>query len=222
MIYSIYEDFIQSAKISPKNAKMILRHSLRGDIRKGEVGTNVLLTREGKVLAEHFGKHCKFSIERIFTSHIQRCVQTATYFAQGYANTHNIHLDIIPTNVLAECYITNITEAEKLFKQQSAHAIMSAFLRGEKLPGMRDLHSSMEILFGYVFQNDSENMELFITHDTFLLAIIGFISGSDTCDMLWPYMLEGAFLYYDSNKKNIMCIFRGVERSKHFVIQKGL
>ncbi|STQ86418.1 histidine phosphatase family protein [Helicobacter muridarum] len=224
MIFSIYEDFVKSANMTPKNAKLILRHSLRGDIRKGETGLNTLLTREGKVLAKHFGQHCKFNIERIFSSYIQRCVETANCFLQGYDKTHNKNLDIITTDILADCYIDDIKKAGKLFKNKNVQYIMSSFLRGETLPGMKDIHSTMNILLNFIFQNECENMEIFVTHDTFLLAIICFCYGITeyNYDEIWPYMLEGAFIYYDSNRGSIECIFRGIQRGRKFTLQRNL
>lgn len=224
MILSIYKDFAKSANIAPKNAKLILRHSIRGDIRKGETGLNTLLTREGKVLAKHFGEHCRFNIERIFSSYIQRCVETADSFLQGYTKVHNNNPEIITTDILAECYINDIKKANRLFKYKSVQYIMSAFLRGETLSGMRDIQSTMNILLNFIFQNKCENMEIFITHDTFLLAIVCFCYGITEFDYdeMWPYMLEGAFLYYDSNKSSVECIFRGIQKSKTFVLKRNL
>ncbi|WP_034573779.1 histidine phosphatase family protein [Helicobacter saguini] len=91
-MHSIFSDFVDSAALlraiqakgGARNAKMILRHSLRDKIPKGSMGESVLLTREGERLAEHFGRHFSFEISRIHTSVIGRCVQTAEIFAKNY------------------------------------------------------------------------------------------------------------------------------------------
>lgn len=217
MITTIYKGFAQSATMSPKNAKMILRHSLRDKIPPNETGNDVLLTREGEVMAEHFGAHCNFSIARIHTSVIERCVQTANLFAKGYEQAKGKTLEIIPTNVLTDSYIYDLEKAVELFKRQSPHSIITTFLRGEDLPGMRGVTESMKTLFSYIFADKTcDDMEIFITHDTFLIAIVCYCHQlqPQLNDFNWPYMLEGAFLYLQGN--HIHCIFRGILKSIPF------
>ncbi|EEO23353.1 MULTISPECIES: histidine phosphatase family protein [Helicobacter] len=218
MIATIYKGFAQSAAISPKNAKMILRHSLRDKIPPNETGNDILLTREGEVMAEHFGLHCNFSIAKIHTSIIERCIQTANLFAKGYKESKHKELEIIHTNILTDTYINDLDKAVELFKTQSPYSIISAFLRGESLPGMRGVEESMKTLFNYIFADKTcEDMEIFITHDTFLIAIVCYCHNlqPQLDDFNWPYMLEGAFLYLENN--HIHCIFRGIDKSIPFV-----
>ena len=221
MIFSIYESFMQSAKIAKPHSRLVLRHSLRGDSRKGEVGLDVLLTREGEVLARHFGRHCDFEITRLATSPISRCVQTAECIANGYSEAHRTPPPIEPSEVLSQSYISDLPAAQELFRCHSPYEIMSAFLKGENLPGMRDLQTSMQILLGYLFSGEGRGLEVFITHDTFLLGLVCFCHGIYELEgkTLWPYMLEGAFLSYDPAKAYVSCIFRGVEGGRHFRIE---
>lgn len=220
MISTIYEGFYKSAAIAPKNAKMILRHSLRDKIPANEMGNDILLTREGEIMAEHFGKHCKLPLSCLHTSVVERCRQTALLLAKGYRETHKISLQIIPTHVLTDSYINDLSKAVKLFKTYSPYWIISAFLRGEELDGMRGVDESMRLLFSYIFKNQSDGMEVFITHDTFLIAIVCFCHGikPEFDDFSWPYMLEGAFLYLENEQ--IHCIFRGDTKSVSFDFRK--
>ncbi|RDU66377.1 histidine phosphatase family protein [Helicobacter didelphidarum] len=234
MINTIYEGFAKSAAICPQNAKMILRHSLRDKIPPNDMGENVLLTREGEVMAEHFGKYCKFDINCIHTSIIERCVQTAKGIASGYEKSTKKNLAIHSTNILTDSYISDMSLARELFLKYSPYWIMATFIRGEKLQGMKDIHETMKILFSYIFREQNfkqdnqifqginnfthnNGMEIFVTHDTFLIAIVCFCHGivpKDEKDFFWPYMLEGAFLYRKDSK--IYCIFRGEEKSIDF------
>lgn len=220
MIATIYEGFYKSAELAPKNAKMILRHSLRDKIPKNEMGNDILLTREGEVMAEHFGRHCKLSLSCLHTSVVERCKQTASLLAKGYQQTHKILLPITPTHVLTDSYINDLSKVAKLFKTHSPYWIISAFLRGEELDGMRSVNESMNLLFSYIFKNQSDEMEVFITHDTFLIAIVCFCHGiqPELDDFSWPYMLEGAFLYLEGER--IYCIFRGKTKSIAFDFKK--
>ncbi len=216
MINTIYEDFAQSAKLAPKNSKMIIRHSIRADIPPNDTGLNILLTREGEIMAEHFGKHCKLNIDNIHSSSVKRCLQTAELFAKGYKTSTNKELKITSTNILADSYINNTEKAQKLFMDHSPYWIISQFLRNKKLSGMRNLNESMQTLFSYIFAKEYDNMELFVTHDTFLSAIVCFCHQiqPNYDNFVWPYMLEGAFLYMKDNK--IHCIFRGITKSIEF------
>lgn len=217
MIQTIYDGFAKSATMAPKNAKMILRHSIRGEIPPNDTGNSILLTREGERMAEHFGRFCNFNLERIHTSVIQRCVQTATLIANGYEENTGTRLKIFPTNILTDSHITDLALADKLFTSHSPHFIMSAFLRGKQLPGIKTREETMKMLFTYIFQNrESQNMEVFVTHDTILIGIVCFCHGLQPSDFedFWPYMLEGAFLYLQNNK--IYCIFRGETKSIAF------
>lgn len=279
-MHSIYGDFMDSAEVLRKiqakgkasGAKLILRHSLRDKIEKGSMGENVLLTREGKRLAEHFGRHFSFEIGRVHTSVIGRCVQTAEIFARNYMaergfdkdsiqminekdfieskDSKDALLQIVKTRVLSDSYISDMKAAKWLFAKHSPYYIMQEFLRGGELAGMLPKERAMRILLEYIFRDSMESsrqkLDVFITHDTFLIAIICYIFGiiplnpaiesSDFSAPLdtqniddtgfaykkdeqikhftWPFMLEGAFLYYEDSK--IYCIFRGEVGSVEF------
>lgn len=217
MINSIYADFRESARIAPKDSKLILRHSLRDKIPAGQMGEDILLTREGEVMAEHFGQHLNFEISRIHTSNIERCAQTARLIAKGYKDSKGKSVEILPTNMLASSYISDMAVAKRLFSEHSPYFIMQEFLRGKALSGMKPRDIAMGELFRYIFGADSmeSKMEIFVTHDTFLIAIVCYCFGlQPDDDFRWPYMLEGAFLYYKDSR--IYCIFRGEERSVEF------
>lgn len=245
MIHSIYSDFIESAKCVPKNSKLILRHSLRDKIPKGSMGENVLLTREGERMAYHFGKGFKFNISRIHTSVIQRCIQTANLIKSGYLDSiESSKPQIIKTRILSDSYISDMTAAKWLFAKHSPYWIMQEFLRNNELAGMKRKDEAMKILFNYIFSDlEAQDMEIFVTHDTFLMAIvcycfdiiplsmesnhkeinnIGFLYEKDGKKMWfdWAYMLEGAFLYYKDSK--IYCTFRGETSSIDYALELRL
>ncbi|NJN78882.1 MAG: histidine phosphatase family protein [Saprospiraceae bacterium] len=70
---------------------LLLRHADRDDIPQGSFGNEILLNEKGKQNAQSLGKNLSESkINRIFTSPVERCVQTAEYITKGYGNSVEI------------------------------------------------------------------------------------------------------------------------------------
>ena len=63
---------------------LLLRHADREDIPQGSFGNEILLNEKGKQNAQSFGeKLAEIKVNRIFTSPVGRCVQTAEYITKG-------------------------------------------------------------------------------------------------------------------------------------------
>jgi phosphohistidine phosphatase SixA len=76
---------------------LLLRHADRDDIPQGSFGNEILLNEKGKQNAQSFGEILsERKINRIFTSPVGRCVQTAEYITKGYGNS----IEIIETTSL--------------------------------------------------------------------------------------------------------------------------
>ncbi len=212
MIATIYEDFYKSAMLAPKNAKLVLRHSIRDKIPDGSNGLDILLTPEGKKMAEHFGRFCNFDLDRIYSSTVERCLQSARLISSGYEKTHGRSISVLPTDILFNSYIYDEILADELFIKYPPQWIIEQFLSAKNLSGMKPLHECMRILFSFIFANDTDKMEIFVTHDTFVNSLVCFCHGisPSLCHSMWPYMLEGAFFYRE--KDRIHCIFRGVDK----------
>ena len=70
---------------------LLLRHADRDDIPQGSFGNEILLNEKGKQNAQRFGEILsERKINRIFTSPVGRCVQTAEYITKGYGNSIEI------------------------------------------------------------------------------------------------------------------------------------
>lgn len=106
MIRSVYEDFESSAIIATEiyealknydtsNLKLIMRHSIRGDIRKGDSSYDIPLTREGRILAKNFAKNLKFRLNDIYTSKVGRCVETSEIILNEYKKINSVHFEKI-------------------------------------------------------------------------------------------------------------------------------
>jgi broad specificity phosphatase PhoE len=87
---------LKKHRIESKLAMMI-RHGDREKIPAGEHGNEVLLNKEGEENSFALGKSLhNYPINKILTSPIQRCVQTAEFIASGYGK----ELEIIQTTCL--------------------------------------------------------------------------------------------------------------------------
>ena len=77
-IKSIYPSMEFGAEGLPdqRNIKLLLRHSIRDSITKAEDAEKMLLTHEGIMLAQHFGRNIQYPIGDIYSSNNKRCVQT--------------------------------------------------------------------------------------------------------------------------------------------------
>ena len=217
-IFSIYSSMEGSARLCPddENVKMILRHSIRHSIAKGEAGNEVNLTPEGKIMAWRLGESLDRAIGSISSSLIPRCVDTCKEIIAGYKQTHNVSvLEIKQTKLLQDPHIKDEIEAGKIFFNIGVDGIFKGFISNEKLSGMYDLDTSVKRLLDYVFStgNNKNDIDVFCTHDFQLVMLLLYFFGinEEHYDSLlngeWPLMLEGMFLWGNRNDFNI--IWRG-------------
>ncbi len=76
---------------------LLIRHSDRDDIPQGSFGNEILLNEKGRQNAQSFGENLSGrKINRIFTSPVGRCIQTAEFITKGYGSS----VEIIETTAL--------------------------------------------------------------------------------------------------------------------------
>ena len=76
---------------------LLIRHADRDQIPEGSFGNEVLLNETGKENSLKFGESLsELKVNRIFTSPVGRCVQTAEQISKGYGKS----IDIIETTAL--------------------------------------------------------------------------------------------------------------------------
>jgi broad specificity phosphatase PhoE len=211
----------KSAELCPdnKNVKMILRHSIRHNIAKGEAGNDVNLMPEGKIMARRLGESLDRSIGSISSSLTPRCVDTCNEIISGYKQNYiGSKLEIIQTKLLQEPQIRDEIEAGKLFSRIGIDGIFKGLILNEKLQGMYDLDTSVKRLLDYVFSigNNQNEVDIFCTHDFQLVMLLLFFFGINeehyNCLLngKWPLMLEGMFLWGSRNDFNL--IWRGEDK----------
>ena len=159
----IFKNLEQNSNDS--NFAIIIRHADRNQIPNGHFGNDVLLNEIGIANSILFGKKLVGrKIARIFTSPIQRCVQTAEYIAKGYGTK----LDIIETTALGApgLHIADEELAGKYYLKHGFFKILDDFRSGITSPGMTDIAEFESKMNDFISKNsNADGITIFVTHD---------------------------------------------------------
>lgn len=148
---------------------LLLRHSDRDDIPQGSFGNEVLLNEKGKQNAQSFGENLsERKINRIFTSPVERCVQTAEFITKGYGSS----IEIIETTALGApgLHITDEKIAGDFFLEYGFDGMYSRFIQGKEIPGIPSVNELNHRITTFLKENSTQNgSTLFITHDMLIV-----------------------------------------------------
>ncbi len=193
----------KSWKLVPNGTavKLLIRHSVRGPILPGEYGNSVPLTSQGRSLAADFGKMLGNSVGTIFSSPVGRCVETGQSILKGCGKEHlNVLTDIILGNPGP---IIENPSAGKLFLENGSFWVIDQIMKGISLPGVASAKSGTDKMLNFIFRKKNQiecKTDIFITHDSILSPVIYFLMGYNRISKEdWPWMLEGAFLWKESD-----------------------
>lgn len=217
----IYENLIKSLQLVPKrtNAKLLLRHSIRPQSNEIETDFGLGLTREGKELANWFGKYLgghldknfKVDIQRAKTSSSPRCKETAEMILKGYGK----YIPIQEDRILHAMWIENKTKWEKMFKSndKKIEPILQKMLDGENLDGVYPAYLSISKMLKVMDFFDISNkkycedslytLDIFTTHDSLIMLLLLYLLNKNVAEVDWIYMLEGCILWFENS---ILCI----------------
>ncbi len=148
---------------------LLLRHADRDDIPQGSFGNEILLNEKGIQNAISFGENlANKKINRIFTSPVGRCVQTAEYITQGYGKS----VEIIETVALGApgLHISDEKIAGDFFLEYGFDEMYNRFMQGEKIPGIPSVNVLNHRITTFLIENTTQNgRTLFITHDMLIV-----------------------------------------------------
>lgn len=148
---------------------LLLRHSDRDDIPKGSFGNEVLLNEKGKQNAQRFGESlAEKKINKIYTSPVGRCVQTAEYLTKGYGSS----IEIIETTALGApgLHITDEKVAGNFFLEYGFDEMYSRFIQEKEIPGIPSVEELNHRITTFIKDNTTQNGKtLFITHDMLIV-----------------------------------------------------
>lgn len=144
---------------------LLLRHADRDDIPQGSFGNEVLLNENGKQNAQCFGeKLAERKINRIFTSPIGRCIQTAEFMTKGYGRS----IEIIETTALGApgLHIKDEIIAGAFLLKHGFDEMYKRFTQNENIPGIPNISELNNRITNFINENSTENgTTIFITHD---------------------------------------------------------
>ncbi len=148
---------------------LLLRHSDRDEIPKDSFGHEVLLNEKGKGNALRFGESlANLRVNKIYTSPIERCVQTAELITKGF----NKSVEIIETKALGApgLHINDENIAGNFFLEHGFDELHNRFMLGKNIPGMPDAKELNQRMTTFLKDKTVRNgRTLFITHDMLIV-----------------------------------------------------
>lgn len=144
---------------------LLIRHADRDHIPDGSFGNDVLLNEKGKENASKFGENLsELIVNRIFTSPVKRCIQTAQQIEKGYGK----QLDIIETTALGNpgIHIFDDKLAGEYFLQYGGFDMYQHFTQGKDILGVCTIEEMKLSMTNFINKNTTDNgLTLFVSHD---------------------------------------------------------
>ncbi len=172
-----------------KSMNVMIRHSNRFPITSDEEVFTAQLTPEGEKLAFTYGAwiNRKFDIGKIFSSPIERCLETGRQLSKGAGNGRLV----LPEPILSHP------------NENGEYDALDEYLETGVWP---DRITQIKKLF--ISTNPGSKLNFFVTHDTVLALMAAYLLKMDIrAPKDWPRFLEPMFFWKDQEKK--MVSFRG-------------
>lgn len=160
MIKETLKHYSEKSKLS-----LLIRHGDRDKIPSGSFGNEILLNEKGIQNALKFGESlASMKINKILTSPVGRCVQTAECIAQGYGKS----IEIIETTALGDPGLHIIDEkiAGEFFLHNGFDEMYSRFVNEIEIPGVPKASEFNRSFTNHLVENTNQNgLTIFVTHD---------------------------------------------------------
>ncbi len=183
-IFSAFENIPTGQSIN-----VLMRHSKRFPINNDDEVFTAQLTPEGEQTAKEYGEWIieRYKIGKIFSSPINRCMETGRYLAKGAGNGKVV----IPEPVLGHP------------NENGEYNAMSDYMTigkwPERITKIADLTNT---------SGEDPKLHLLITHDTVLALMAAYWLNLDIrAPRDWPNFLEPMFFWKQEN--NLIISFRG-------------
>ncbi len=190
-----------------KPVTLLTRHSIREQPANRFAGYDIPLTPEGVELARQWGRNITRPIANIFSSPVQRCIKTAEAMAEGAGAT--LEIQTHATLVEPGCYVQDLPVAGPYFMKLGPLAFAQKHLRNEVRGVLSPAEGARRLLTHIkAAKGEDGTLSLHVTHDTILASFIYFLRQESELDEThWPWMMEGAFIWFDDDGVN--WIWRG-------------
>ena len=175
--------------------KMVVRHAERPLFKGLRAPHDVSITEVGKREAESLGVllgQYDLNIDGCASSPVRRCIQTAELIAMG--NKFHGSLETSPSLGGSGLFMDDIEVLGHTLDTCTIEEIIGSQLKGNKVPGMRDLKAGLKIFMGRVLSDRSKNFEVFVSHDLFVCPAVHYLTGAAYCAEGNTGFLEGFFI----------------------------
>lgn len=183
---------------------IILRHAERPPIPNGERGDDIALNEHGINESIRFAKTIDENILSVQSSPIYRCIQVAEIIA----TQHDYPIENIALcNLLGKpgAFITDANQAWQHWFEKGHDAVNEYHLKGnEQWNGFREFPEAIQLLKNKIFnsfQQKSEGIHIWVTHDTILGAFASRILDNRLNLEDWPNYLGRLEITLTSKKQ---------------------
>lgn len=170
---------------------LIIRHADRELIPEGEFGNEVLINDKGKKNSINFGNQLQqYKICSIYTSPIERCIQTAEFIAKGY----NKKIKIIKTTSLGDpgLHVSNENKAGDFYLTYGFDEMYRRYVNHQQIPGVPTPSELKKSMTQFIKTNTKkEGITIFITHDSVIAFYDFALNGKTYSKENWVNYLSG-------------------------------
>ena len=189
-----YNENISTQQFSDNDRfSLMIRHSNRYEIPVGKDGSEILLTEEGKVNAYCLGnKLSPYKINKIITTPVRRCIQTAEHIAKGYGK----NIKIESSNSLGGLHVYDWQLATDFLNHYGYEEWYNRVINDVTIPGMHNTEKYKRMMTDFLAKNTQDNgITIFISHD-FHIALYHYALNKTKYTMFtdWVEFLSGLFL----------------------------
>ena len=183
----------------------VIRHSERDSVKDPLKHAEVVLNENGMRIAREFGERLSkvFQKVRVFSSPIERCVQTGKCIQAAFEDDSEIQI----SNVLGEPGPFVFGDAAELFVKLGTAGVVETIEKGESLQYIRKEEEGTKILLDYLRnetdKSDDQTANVFITHDACIAPAINFLIGEFFNQEHWIEFLGGLRIDFDPNSLTI-------------------
>jgi len=192
----IFKHYNEANKLS-----LLIRHGDRDSIPNGSFGNEVLLNEKGKQNSIEFGKGLiDLKVNKILTSPVSRCIQTAEHIVKGYGK----NIDIIETTALGApgLHINDEKIAGEFFLKYGFDEMYRRFLNGESIPGIPSANEINQSINNFIDTNtDSNGITIFVSHDMLIAFYHYSIDKTIYTKENWVNYLSGLILKNGKHEK---------------------
>jgi broad specificity phosphatase PhoE len=177
---------------------LLMRHAERPPIAAGEHGTDLALTDHGRRSAEALGAILGPRLQRLSTSPIRRCRETAEALRRGA----NVDIELVNDHLLGDpgIFVRDPELAWTHWQTMGHRAVLEHLAWSDRpLPGLaRPAAAAHQLALHLALALDDapQGLHLFLTHDAILYPTFSRMLPSARGRHGWPAFLEAAAVWH--------------------------